>query len=493
MTESARARRGYGALLAALLVFYLYIAAQIPYTHDDWDWGLPIGLEQLFTASVNSRYLGNAFVVLLTRSPLLKTLVMALSFALLPALELELVSRLGGESARRPALLLAANLLFVLMPSAVWRQSCGWVSGFCNFVLSALFLLGALALLYGAPERERPSVPALAGLFLYGLAMQLFLENVALYSVGVCLGFLLLRRVREGRFEPGTLALLLGCCAGLGLLFSSGVFAVLFTEGQAINATRELVPNDHVGLLPWLLRCLLYYIKYFPSLWGRNTALSCGVLLLLFLCCDRKRRAAVGAVNACFALYFLLCALFGEPALSTEKRSVYLAVAVSFLYFLTVALECLLLFGERRLLCARLLFCWLSAPLVLLPLAITTTEGGRLFFTPYVLESVFALLLLAQLPQLPRRWPTLALAVLLLCACLHLGLAYRELGAGYRERLALLEGSEGEVMLPELPHGELIWYPDPETQTRLGYFRAFYGVSGGLTVTFESGFPRYPW
>ena len=37
-------------------LFYLWMAWQIPYTHDDWDWGLDIGLTQLFYATINSRY-----------------------------------------------------------------------------------------------------------------------------------------------------------------------------------------------------------------------------------------------------------------------------------------------------------------------------------------------------------------------------------------------------------------------------------------------------
>ena len=62
------------AAYGLFLIFYLWLAAQIPYTDDDWDWGLPVGIQQLVTASLNSRYAGNGLVVLLTRSVFLKTL-----------------------------------------------------------------------------------------------------------------------------------------------------------------------------------------------------------------------------------------------------------------------------------------------------------------------------------------------------------------------------------------------------------------------------------
>ena len=35
----------YWCVLALLLAGWLYIAWNVPYTHDDWDWGLPEGLD----------------------------------------------------------------------------------------------------------------------------------------------------------------------------------------------------------------------------------------------------------------------------------------------------------------------------------------------------------------------------------------------------------------------------------------------------------------
>ena len=38
----------YWGTLALLLAGWLYIAWNIPYTWDDWDWGLPEGMELIF-------------------------------------------------------------------------------------------------------------------------------------------------------------------------------------------------------------------------------------------------------------------------------------------------------------------------------------------------------------------------------------------------------------------------------------------------------------
>ena len=66
MEKRIRDNRIIGIFLACSLVFYVWLAAQIPYCHDDWDWGLQIGIQQLLTANLNSRYVGNFIEVVLT-------------------------------------------------------------------------------------------------------------------------------------------------------------------------------------------------------------------------------------------------------------------------------------------------------------------------------------------------------------------------------------------------------------------------------------------
>ena len=63
-------------IISSFLMFfvYLWVAAQIPYTHDDWDWGLQLGMQHLLSADINSRYTGNLIEVMITRNTALKIL-----------------------------------------------------------------------------------------------------------------------------------------------------------------------------------------------------------------------------------------------------------------------------------------------------------------------------------------------------------------------------------------------------------------------------------
>lgn len=72
------------AVPALFAAFFIWLAAQIPYAHDDWDWGIGLGMRQLIYATVNSRYAGNLLEVILTRSEAAKCLIMGLTFLALP-------------------------------------------------------------------------------------------------------------------------------------------------------------------------------------------------------------------------------------------------------------------------------------------------------------------------------------------------------------------------------------------------------------------------
>jgi len=161
-------------VMALFFLFWMFIAYQVPYTHDDWDWGLDIGLEQWRTGSVNSRLVGNFFVIVMTRSPLLKTLIMGLCMFACPLL----LARLAQDKVPLLPLYLGANLLPLALPITIWRQTYGWVSGFANYGISSVLLLGWLLLIRRA--FNSPKHPVCLALFLlpYSLAAPLLERNI---------------------------------------------------------------------------------------------------------------------------------------------------------------------------------------------------------------------------------------------------------------------------------------------------------------------------
>ena len=233
------------AVLAVFLAACLYIAWKVPYTHDDWDWGLPVGVERLVTAGLNSRYAGTALVLAMTRSQLMKTLLLGAGMFLVPWLAARLTTEDAGERAVWTA---AGGAALFSMPMVSWQQTFGWVSAFANFVAGAAVMLGVLLLWQKTFSKKSAHPLPLAGaLFVLCLAGQLFAENqtLALTGAGVVTGAYALVS-RRGRLPA--LAGLAGCALGALLMFGNPLYGQLAASGTAVEGVRSLVFEPGQGL-----------------------------------------------------------------------------------------------------------------------------------------------------------------------------------------------------------------------------------------------------
>ena len=233
------------AVLLIFLAACLYIDWKVPYTHDDWDWGLPVGVERLVTAGLNSRYAGTALVLAMTRSQLFKTLVMGGGMFLIPWLASCLATEKGEERAVWTA---AGGAALFSMPMVSWQQTFGWVSAFANFVAGAAVMLGVLLLWKKTfSKKSGHPIPLAGALFVLCLAGQLFAENqtLALTGAGVVTGVYALAS-RRGRLPA--LAGMAGCLLGALLMFGNPLYGQLATSGTAVEGVRSLVFEPGQGL-----------------------------------------------------------------------------------------------------------------------------------------------------------------------------------------------------------------------------------------------------
>ena len=222
MSKQTALRR---AVLAGMLLFDLYIAWTVFYSPlDDWQWSMDTGLWWLVTGVLNGRYMGNLFAVIMSRSPLLKTLIMGLCMFALPYFVARLAAR--GRRERILPLFVACNAGILLMPSVMWRETYFWVAGFGNFVVPTVFFLLLLLLLRRLDKTRTHLVRWSILLFFYLFFLGLFLENFTALFAGACFLMVLLS-LRDRPFLLPSLAMLAGSLLAAFFMFSNGIFVDL--------------------------------------------------------------------------------------------------------------------------------------------------------------------------------------------------------------------------------------------------------------------------
>lgn len=484
------------------LAFYIWLSAQIPYCHDDWDWGLPVGVTQLLTASLNSRYAGNMVEVALTRSPILKTCLMGSVFALIPTAAAVLVSRIYYEQDWREHLLIPAligNILMLTLPITIWQQTFGWVAGFANFVVSALLLVcwQLMLLSFDGREKAAPVVSVLA--FVFGVVLQLFLENLTVYVL-LLTTVAVIHSFRKRSWKDPTRALWLGTILGTAIMFSSNIYSTLLATGAAVDGYRTLSFDRGAGLLSVLFGFFRRFVILYPNyLLARNTVLCCFVLLLMIAFSaerDEKQKRIFWCIsNLLFFLYFVFIYPHGGIQLKSQWWTNVISAGISWLFFLEVLLQIHGITHEAKLTRNGLLYFWLSIPLVILPMVVVSSVGPRSFLSSDMFFIEFSLLLAVHLIKkmdIRRKTGITVILMAVLCGIwLHIGMIYCEIGDVKNLRQETIRqaqrGEKDHIVMQIFPHSEYLWGPDPANGgERVPYFREFYRIPEGVALWFES-------
>ena len=489
--------------LFALFVFWM--AAQIPYTHDDWEWGIGVGMRHLLTADINSRYAGNFFMVVMSRSEVLKTVIMGTFFFLLPWQLASLAAGRGeGRTEKRVFYFLIAIGLLFTISREVWQQTCGWIAGFANYVISASFLLlsaGEWVQALENGDREEPSVFRSAFFFVTSVVGQMFLENLALFlfaaSVSVCIVY----RKKYGRTSRHLVWMAVGMAVGLVLMFSSPIYTSLLQTGFAVGHIRRMSVSSSAGLWGSIYNILFQCAVLAIRCGEMNVVCSCLALVLLGIAacrrCSGKVRLGICGANLAFLLYFVASKVMNVQYSAVSTLRVLFAAFLNAMYLLAVMVEVWLIFKDNKALMFKLLAFWTGGIAILMPLIATSENGHRVFFTYLVCIMLFNLTLVdVLLKDIGRRKTAPWIAACALCVAVlmvHYGTIYGAIGSCKRERDAIyaeqVENPADTVVLPQFPYESHMWNPDPIADIWEGYYREFYGIDEDVEIIVDIRYP----
>lgn len=471
------------ACLAGLLCAYLWIAWRVPYTHDDWDWGLPVGLERWLSGELNSRYSGTFFVLLMTRLPWVKTLVMGVCMFLIP----QLTVCLAEVTPRRKLTieLLAHGLMFAV-PIVTWRQTYGWVSSFANYVTAAVWMLCILLLLRRALTGQGKGWQAVL-LFPLCLTGQLFVENLTVFLVVLTLaaaGYAW--KTQQGCAAAG--CALAGALAGLVLMFYNPLYSDLLQNGKAVEDFRQLVFPAGAGLGEMVSAVLAQGFHFvLPGLFDAHPVLWAVLLLVCLFRAGRRGRpwfllVPAGVVSLVYLAFRWRYVFRQSRVLPVEPWSWPRTVGAVVLLVLLV----LALWDDQKHRWPGLLLL-ASALLLVAPFALITEFGPRCCYPSLILLLLLTLRLVRGLPL--ARWHRTVIAL----ACLGLLLfhlyAYWKIGQCEALRADLLQEAVAQhaqsVTLPTDSSTVIyMWNRNPSSDLRADYFRQFYGLPEDLQLIF---------
>lgn len=463
-------RRVYIFSALIMLVFYMFIAFCVPYCHDDWEWGIQAGMNQWLNATLNSRYVGSFFVIVMTRSQLLKTLIIGFTLFSIPLL----IDRIAGKELNVKRYIIS-NFLLLFIPKEMWQQTHGWVSAFANYVISVALTFFLILVLERTKEGRTGAYWFLLPL---AVAIGLFHENLTVYIVGVIVVFTIYCWIRSRRINAFHIAMTLFAIIGCLIMFSNSVYDSLIDEGVALGGVRALSFDLDSGILGMAHETLKrFFTRIFPEMFFRYpTAAVVSTGMLVWETLHSKRSVFKIILSAiAIALCVVVCIVPNGAVCCTP---------ISICLFILDIVLIVQAGGENV---GKKLMLLLSVPAVLLPLAVTTEFGPRLCYLPYMMLVAVGV---CAMPTLSARFEqtigAVFTVVLTVCVVFYIGIYTQIFSVTIDRAVAVstaVESGASEVVMKKDPYK--YWWGRNCGKERIVFFKEFYGIPENVTVIFE--------
>lgn len=484
------------------------MAFQIPYAYDDWEWGTPTGIEYFVSASVNARYMGNFLEVLFTRNFLFKSIFMGTVFFLIPLLISKFTAAISGDKcdvkSKELSIFILCNILILLVPLELWRQSYGWIAGFSNFVMACLFLTLFLYLIkdfFMDKREDTVNTLKLIPLFIFCILAQLCLENMAVYLVIMSLLILVSKFTRERKVNSKYLTMFVGFIVGLSILLSSSIYNTLVETGEAANGYRRLAFSAEEGIISVFFSITSNFLTdMLCNIYAQGwILLSLMSILMIVKLRNRKESGGAGRLILLhIASVFLLAynySIDGNDFATSNTMMAVIRVFISVLHFLLMIYTLNLVYKENLTLRKTLLTVWVSVVGVIVPLGIVDRYDYRLAFTSYILLVIALALVFGELTLEKNMDVTKNInnmgVILLLILVVKYSVVYTSIGKIDRERNRIIsEGisnGSGEIVMPYHKYKNYIYGSEPDLNNEglVIKYKEFFGIDNNVNIRFE--------
>ncbi len=484
-----------------LTMFFLFFAAQVPYSHDDWQWGSHTKWLLMLDGfkNYNGRYLGNLFEILITRNILAKNIALALGMIAIIWVVYKLIS-LEAKSKNKTILFLLASILCLAIPREIFRQTYSWIAAFINFIPPVILILLYLIIINGIFDDKnlnrstlRYPIWAIVLIIPLGISTQLFSEHTTVYAV-LLAGFIVFYTfIKYKKFSMLQVVYLLSTIVGALIMFSNGSYssAANNTNGYkqisySLISIIDLYVNqmsNHLFLNNWLLNSVL--------------AILCIIIIQRYLNSNKNiGNALVGNTQifilSTYMVYGLCHKVYPSWHIFTSVEKTGYFNAVYSLLFFACVISVILMYIDSNGFKMKIFMIYGSALAVAMPLIVANPIGPRCFFASYVFTIISTLQLLAYLlnnSNIEFNSFSCAMISILIMICIFYSSIFIDVGIGEKIRVETINDavSEGKksITLYRLPYEDYYWTTVPPDEHWELFFKEFYNIPQDVELHFK--------
>ncbi len=474
-------------ILFLLLAVIFYF---VPYTHDDWAWGTSIGIKRLtdLFSNYNGRWAGNILVILLTRSRILKTIVITLTMAIMVELINRLINRKNNQ------IIYIASILILLMPYSIIAQTLAWTSGFTNYVISILLILIFIYLNRDIFSGQKANLSnwLIIPMLILGFIASLFIENLTIYNLVLSIFILTYEYCKSKKINLSNLFYFIGSISGTILMFSNGAYH------NVINSTDGYRTIEQGNIILRSIRT--YFGIIYNYLLQNNLMLVIVIGVLAFIIIYKflkknininKIKKSILYISQLIILGYLSYIIFiyvcdNVNIFINDRLKNYMEGIGALLFGISITATTVITINDKHKK-FRMLFEIASIIIIVAPLFIVTPIGPRCFFANYIMFVILASEMFDYITndtKLNIKNYLMFIAIMLVLFYLIIFGYIFKIETTRNEYIEENKLNEKVLYLPNLPFAKYMQGANPANKTFQKRFKLFYNIESDTKLVF---------
>jgi len=463
---------------------FFLLSLLFPFSGDDIQWGLidfSIDMFKDFStnANLNGRYLGNFFVVIMTKNIFIRGFIMSLVMTLI----VKIIKR------KVKVYPLVIVLLLLFMPKYVFSQCIVWTSGFTNYVISSLFLLISLLLLEKNMQFENSKVMIILNFVVLFLS-SLFVENLTVFLFLLTIVLNIIYFCTHKRINMAGIMAFLGSLLGMVVMFSHPAYHQVLAGDDGYRSLSGSFGEIFTRMFE-NFKDIIYKYTVFENL--IIVFLITILLFIYFYKNKNKYNKIISNIINIINLYMLAFSFYVILSHFNNGWNVFLSYSEIFNIILTIIfalfliIDTILLFRKSKnfmyLISILLCICGLVAPLM-----VVWPIGPRNFFMIYMLEVVYILFVIKELNISLISYKPLLLIFVGVLALYYVSIyGYIFLVNQRRENYIKEQITDSQItniVVPRLPYTDYVWCGDFDNDYLMHLYKIKNNIDLGIVIEF---------